>query len=128
MTIWTKVKKSKTSKKLIQKIIAPAPPVIISEKLAEDGELKWPESNALLDRDSKEFGEVKQGALFRKTEEQCSRDEFLAVASHELRTPLTSMRLHNDLVRMISEKEGQSVSKEHLTKLLNLMDQQIFRL
>ena len=57
------------------------------------------------------------------------RDDFLSIASHELKTPLTSLKLHSQLLsRQLAKEDSQTVSKEKVLSLINLINTQTSRI
>jgi len=57
------------------------------------------------------------------------RDDFLSIASHELKTPLTSLKLHAQLMlRQLAKDNSEVVPKERVLALINLINNQTFRI
>jgi PAS domain S-box-containing protein len=71
--------------------------------------------------------ELKKTILKEKELSQL-KSRFISMTSHEFRTPLSTIMSSTDLLRLMSGKENNQISKEHLTTHLNRITNQIKRL
>ncbi len=56
------------------------------------------------------------------------RDEFISVASHELKTPLTALKLQSQVTKRYAQNDPNSLTKERVTKLIDMTCSQVDRL
>jgi PAS domain S-box-containing protein len=67
-------------------------------------------------------------AILKERELNQLKSRFISMTSHEFRTPLSTIMSSTDLLRFLSGKEDNQISKEHLTTHLNRITNQIKRL
>lgn len=67
-------------------------------------------------------------AIIKERELNQLKSRFISMASHEFRTPLSTIMSSTELLRFISDKEDQNISKEQLMVHLDRIINQIKRL